>query len=196
MAKLIHNVNQSGEIIIYTTITVVYIIISPDWFTLSRISFAWSVRAWDRHHFALRPQKRGGLLGTGGEGDERVKARPRPISPEKDRRDRGPPPEQWKCQVKAVSPRHCGAATSALRSCCFNCRAGQSHKDDVRCTAVEEQPEAKEVQLSQPSSTDLLAHDLFWANLRVQLHLPPLDLAWNPVVMTHTPDGCCAPVGR
>ena len=29
-------------------------------------------------------------------GDERVKARPR-IPPEKDRRDRGPPPEQWKC---------------------------------------------------------------------------------------------------
>ena len=54
-------------------------------------------------HFALRPQKRGGLLGTGrgwgvggGEGDERMKARPR-IPPEKDRRDRGPPPEQWKC---------------------------------------------------------------------------------------------------
>ena len=72
---------------------------------------------------------------------------------------------------------------------------GQSHKDDVRCTAVEaEQPEAKEIQLSQPSSTDLPAHDLFWANLRVQLHLPPLDLTWNPVVMTHTPDGRCAPV--
>ena len=32
---------------------------------------------------------------------------------------------------------------------------GQSHKDNVRCTAVEEQPEAKEVQLSQPSSTSL-----------------------------------------
>ena len=56
---------------------------------------------------------------------------------------------------------------------------GQSHKDSVRCTAVEEQPEAKEVQLSQPSSTSLLM-TLFWANLRVQLHLPPLDLAWNP----------------
>ena len=40
--------------------------------------------------------------------------------------------------------------------CCFNCRAGQSHKDNVRCTAVEEQPEAKEVQLTQPSSTSLL----------------------------------------
>ena len=29
-------------------------------------------------------------------------------------------------------------------------------KDNVRCTAVEEQPEAKEVQFSQPSSTSLL----------------------------------------
>ena len=33
---------------------------------------------------------------------------------------------------------------------------GQSHKDNVRCTAAEEQLEAKEVQLSQPSSTSLL----------------------------------------
>ena len=33
---------------------------------------------------------------------------------------------------------------------------GQSHKDCVRCTAVEEQLEAKKVQLSQPSSTFLL----------------------------------------
>ena len=49
--------------------------------------------------------------------------------------------------VKAVSCRHC-AATTAPRNCCFNCRGGQSHKDNVRCTAVEEQPEAKEVQLS------------------------------------------------
>ena len=30
------------------------------------------------------------------EGDDRVKARSRK-PPEKDRRDRGPPPEQWKC---------------------------------------------------------------------------------------------------
>ena len=33
--------------------------------------------------------------------------------------------------------------------------AGQSHKDNVRCTAVEEQTEVKEVLLSQPSSTSL-----------------------------------------
>ena len=56
-------------------------------------------------HFALRPQKRDGLLGTErrGGGDKRVKARPR-IPPEKDRRDRGPPPEQRKCLGGVPSP--------------------------------------------------------------------------------------------
>ena len=51
-----------------------------------------------RFHAALRPRRRDGLLGTGTEweGDDRVKARPRK-PPEKDLRDRGPPPEQWKC---------------------------------------------------------------------------------------------------
>jgi len=44
---------------------------------------------------------------------------------------------------------HCAIAVSTAV-------LGQSHKDNVRCTAVEEQPEAKEVQLSQPSSTFLL----------------------------------------
>ena len=49
-------------------------------------------------HVALRPRRRDGLLRTGTEweGDDRVKARPRK-PPEKDRRDCGPPPEQWKC---------------------------------------------------------------------------------------------------
>ena len=32
----------------------------------------------------------------------------------------------------------------------------------------------------------LPAHDLFWANLRVQLHLSPLDIAWNPVCNNNT----------
>ena len=44
---------------------------------------------------------------------------------------------------------HCAIAVSTAV-------LGQSHKDNVRCTAVEEQLEAKEVQLSQPSSTSLL----------------------------------------
>ena len=61
--------------------------------------FANSLHTSDLDHIALRPRKRGGLLGTGtggGGGDERVKAGPR-IPPEKDQRDRGPPPEQRKC---------------------------------------------------------------------------------------------------
>ena len=73
---------------------------------------------------------------------------------------------------------HCATAVSTAV-------LGQSHKDNVRCTAVKEQHEAKEVQLSQPSSTSLL---MISSGLKVQLHLPPLDLAWNPLVMTHT--GC------
>ena len=44
---------------------------------------------------------------------------------------------------------HCAIAVSTAM-------LGQSHKDNGHCTAVEEQLEAKEVQLSQPSSTSLL----------------------------------------
>ena len=46
---------------------------------------------------------------------------------------------------------HCAIAVSTAV-------LGQSHKDKVRCTAVDEQLgqlEAKEVQLAQPSSTSL-----------------------------------------
>jgi len=68
---------------------------------------------------------------------------------------------------------HCAIAVSTAV-------LGQSHKDNVRCTTVAEQPEVKEIQLSQPSSTSLLMTS---SGLRVQLHLPPLDLAWNPVMV-------------
>ena len=50
-------------------------------------------------HFALHPQKRGGLLGTGrrvggvGEESEGLTAR----TVQEDRGGRGPPPEQWQC---------------------------------------------------------------------------------------------------
>ena len=44
---------------------------------------------------------------------------------------------------------HCAIAVSTAV-------LGQSHKDNVRCTAVEEQLEAKEVLLSHPSFTSLL----------------------------------------
>ena len=86
--------------------------------------------------------------------------------------------------VKVVSPRHC-PATCALSNCFFNCCAGQNRQDNVCCTAVDEQLgqlEAKDVPTCS-AQLHLPTHDLFWAKLRVQLHLPPLrsfDLAWNP----------------
>ena len=73
-------------------------------------------------HVALRPQKRRCLLGTGGgEGGGRnteistAEYRPKKTGETVDRR-------QNNRSVKAMSPRHC-PATSALCSCCFNCRA-------------------------------------------------------------------------
>ena len=47
--------------------------------------------------------------------------------------------------VTVVSPRHCAAARR-LDAIAVSA-AGQSPKDNVRCTAVEEQLEAKKVQL-------------------------------------------------
>ena len=49
-----------------------------------------------RVHFALRPQKRDGLsgTGTGGGGGGRKSEGSTAYPPEKDQRDRGPPPEQ------------------------------------------------------------------------------------------------------
>ena len=113
-------------------------------------------------HFDLRPQKRGCLLGTG---DMRGRGRENEGATADTARKR--PERPWTAArtmevLRPCPPLHC-AATSALRSCCFNCRTGQSHKDNVRCAAVEEQPEAKEVQLSQPSSTSVPAHYIFWA---------------------------------
>ena len=101
------------------------------------------------------------------EGDERVKARPRSTA-------RKRPERPWtaartmevlrRCPL-AIAQRlvHCAIAVSTAV-------LGQSHKDNVRCTAVEEQLEAKEIQLSQPSSTSLL---MISSGLRVQPAPPP-----------------------
>ena len=77
--------------------------------------------------------------------------------------------------VKAVSPPPLPSDLCTSPIAVSTAVLGQSHKDNVRCTAVEEQPEAKEVQLSQPSSTSLL---MISSGLRVQLHLPAHDLFW------------------
>ena len=65
---------------------------------------------------------------------------------------------------------HCAIAVSTAV-------LGQNHKDNVRCTAVDQQLGQLTAQLHLPT------HDLFWAKLRVQLHLPPLrslDLLISP----------------
>ena len=87
-------------------------------------------------HFALRPQKRGCLLGTGtgGKGG-------------RGRKSEGSTADTTRKRPERPVHRAIAVSTAVL---------GQSHKDNVLCTAVEEQLEAKEVQLSQPSSTSLL----------------------------------------
>ena len=106
----------------------------------------------DRDHFALRPQKRGGLLGTGGgrgrksEGSTADTAQKRPE-------------RLWTTARTMEVLRQCPLAIAQQLVHCtiaVSTAVLGSHKDNVRCTAVEEQPEAKEVQLSQPSSTSLL----------------------------------------
>ena len=92
--------------------------------------------------------------GDRGEGDERVKARPR-IPPKKR------PERPWTAARTMEVSRRCPLAIAQrLVHCAIAVSTavlGQSHEDNVRCTAVQEQLEAKEAfQLSQPSSTSLL----------------------------------------
>ena len=52
------------------------------------------------------------------------------------------------------------------------------------------QPEAKLRRPTCSAQLHLPTHDLFWAKVRVQLHLPPLrslDLAWNPELRSPPP---------
>ena len=113
----------------------------------------------DRDHFALRPQKRGGLLGTGtGGGGKRRKSEGSTADTARKRLER-----PWTSARTMEVLRRCplDIAQRLVHSATAVSTAvlGQSHKDNVRFTAVDEQLEqleAKEVQLSQPSSTSLL----------------------------------------
>ena len=85
--------------------------------------------------------------------------------------------------VKAVSPRHC-PATCALRNCSFNCYAGQSLRQCPlhRCWRTTWTTRSKR-RPTCSAQLHLPTHDLFWAKVRVQLHLPPLrslDLLISP----------------
>ena len=119
--------------------------------------------------------------GRGGGGGTRVKARPW-IPPEKDRRDRGPLPEVtmavlMRCPL-ATAQRlvHCAIAVSTAvlgqsqRQCPLHCC--------WRTTPRSERSPTFAAQFHLPT------HDLFWANLKVQLHLSHplrfLDLLISP----------------
>ena len=111
-------------------------------------------------------------------GDRVGRGRESEGSTEKDRRDRGPPAEQWKCWCGVPSPLSsdlCTAQllcwTESLRQCPLRCcwRTTWTTRSKRRPTCS--------AQLHLPT------HNLFWANVRVQLHLPPLgslDLLISP----------------
>jgi len=115
---------------------------------------------------------REGPLGTGTNGkrgNRRVRPRNRrqPGRP----RLRVPPPEQQ--TVKAVSVEHCAATTALRNFCCPNFYAEQSHKDNVRSSAVGKQLKRKK---SNSLSLSLAQHhlpalDLFWATFFVRVQL-------------------------
>ena len=94
--------------------------------------------------------------------------------------------------VKAVSPRHC-PATCALLNCCVNCCAWTESQRQcplhwcwwTTWTTRSKRSPTCSAQLHLPT------HDLFWANLKVQLHLPPLrsrDLLISPGTLTYGPE--------
>ena len=72
-----------------------------------------------------------------------------------------------------MSVRHC-AATTAPRNCCPNCYAEQSHKDNVRSSAVGKQ--LKQKKSNSPAQHHLPALDLFWASFFVRVQLTSLLL--------------------
>ena len=79
--------------------------------------------------------------------------------------------------LRQWGPRHC-VATSILRNCRFNCCTEQSHKDNVRSTAVEKRLKQK---TSQPQFLSPAPPPCSWSLLGspARHHHPPLDLAWT-----------------
>ena len=117
--------------------------------------------------------------GTGGGGGGGGRGRKSEGSTEKDRRDRGPPPEQWKCYggVPLLLPSDLCAAQLLFQLLCL----GRVTKTmSVHCCW---RTTRSERSLTFAAQLHLPTHDLFWANLKVQLHLPPLrslDLLISP----------------
>ena len=140
-------------------------------------------------HFVSRPQKRGGLLGTGTGGGGRGGRE----GTQEWRLDRGYRPKktgetvdrrQNNGNVKAVSPRHC-PATSALRNCCFNCRAWAQSQGQcpLHCCWGTTRSERSPTFASQ---LHIPAHDLFWANLTEGPAPPPSSRSLDRLISPGT----------
>ena len=107
-------------------------------------------------------------MGEGGGGERDIPGRPKETGETVDRRQNSM--EVLRRCPLAIAQRLVHYAI-AVSTAVF----GQSRKDNVRCTAVdaawttrsERSPTFGAAQLHLPT------HDLFWAKLNVQLHLPP-----------------------
>ena len=117
---------------------------SPGWPPrLNRIQLLNYGKALD--HFALRPQKRGCVLGTGrvggggGESEGSTADTARKTGETVDRRQNNP---------LAIAQRLMRCAAD----CCFNRRAGQSHKDNVRAALLlRNNPKRKKSNFRSPA---------------------------------------------
>ena len=115
-----------------------------------------------KDHFALRPQKLGGLLGTGTTADT---ARKRPERP-------------WTAARTMEVLRRCSLAIAQrLVHCAITVSTAVLGQSQGQCplhccwgTTRSERSPTFAAQLHLPT------HDLFWVNLKIQLHLPPQDL--------------------
>ena len=100
-----------------------------------------------------------------------------------DRRNR--PKRPWTAaRTMEVFHLHC-PATCALRSCCFNCCAWTEPQRQcpLSCCWWTTWTTRSNRGPTCSAHLHLPTHDLFWANLKVQLHLPPLrshDLLISP----------------
>ena len=137
----------------------------------------------DLDHITWHPTKRGCLLGTGTGGGRGRKSEGSTAENAWKRPER-PWTAAWTMEVlwwcslaiaQQLVHRAIAVSTAVL---------GQSHKNNVHCTAVEEQPEAKEVWLLQPSSTSLLmiSSGLTWGSSSTSLLLisPGTLIPWLP----------------
>ena len=133
------------------------------------------------NHVALRPQKRGCLLGTGTGGGGGGRGRKSEGSTADTARKR--PERPWTAARTMEVFRRCPLAIAQRlvhrQIAVSNAVLGRVTKTMSVALLLRNDPKRKKSNFRSPAP--LSAHDLFWANLRVQHHLPPLDLAWSPL---------------